>query len=77
MLNKEENLLKLATHITKLRKAKKLSIHGLANAADIEYSLLQRVEKGKVDIQFNTLVAIAQGLEMEFDEMTKGLRFPS
>ena len=76
MTDKDPELLKLAARITELRKAKNLSIHGLADAADIEYSLLQRVEKGKVNIQFKTLVAISKGLDMHFDEMTNGLRFP-
>jgi len=76
MKNKELILIKLAERITEVRKEKGLSIHGLANSADIEYSLVQRVEKGKVNLSFCTLVAIARGLNIDFDELTKGLKFP-
>ncbi len=75
MIHKDTILLKLAGRITQLRKEKQLSIHGLANAADIEYSLVQRVEKGKVDIQFTTLIAISRGLEVEVGEMLKDIQF--
>lgn len=75
MIDKDTKLLKLASHITELRKAKNLTIHGLAQAAGIEYSLMQRVEKGKVNLQFTTLVKISKGLDMHFDEMINGLRF--
>jgi transcriptional regulator with XRE-family HTH domain len=75
MINKASILLKLAAHITKLRKAKKMSIHGLAQSAGIEYALMQRIEKGKVNVQFTTLVKISRGLNMHFDEMMNGLQF--
>lgn len=75
MIDKDTKLLKLASHITEVRNTKNLSIHGLAQAAGIEYALMQRIEKGKVNLQFTTLVAISRGLDMHFDDMIKGLRF--
>ncbi len=75
MNDKASILLKLASHITELRNAKKLTIHGLAQAAGIEYALMQRIEKGKVNLQFTTLVKISKGLDMHFDDMMNGLRF--
>lgn len=77
MTNKELILIKLAKRITEARKEKGMSIHGLASSADIEYSLVQRVEKGKVNLSFCTLVAISRGLNIDFDELMKGLKFPS
>lgn len=75
MIDKDTILLKMASHITVMRNSKNLSIHGLAQAADIEYALMQRIEKGKVNLQFTTLVKISKGLDMHFDEMMNGLRF--
>jgi transcriptional regulator with XRE-family HTH domain len=75
MINKASILLKLAAHITKLRKAKKMSIHGLAQSAGIEYALMQRIEKGKVNLQFTTLVKISKGLDIHLDDMIDGLKY--
>lgn len=64
MNNKEDILIKFAKHLTKIRKSKGLSIRQLAAASDLEYSQLQRIEKGKVNFAFSTLAAISEGLEV-------------
>lgn len=63
-------------HLTQLRKERKLSIHQLANACDMEYSHLQRIEKGKVNLELTTIVAIAQGLNMPAKELLPEFQTP-
>lgn len=76
MTNKEKILTQFATHLTRLRKEKGLSIHQLAAISGLEYSQIQRIEKGKVNFAFSTLVMLAQGLEMELDEMLSEYKIP-
>lgn len=76
MTNKEKILTQFATHLTRLRKEKGLSIHQLAAVSGLEYSQIQRIEKGKVNFAFTTLVALAQGLEMDLDEMLGEYKIP-
>lgn len=72
--NKEKILLRFAKHLTKLREERGLSIRQLAAASDLEFSQLQRIEKGKVNFAFTTLVSIAHGLELEVSELLEGLK---
>lgn len=76
MTNKEKILIRFATDLTRLRKEKGLSIRQLAAVSGLEYSQIQRIEKGKVNFAFSTLVALAQGLEMELDELLAEYRIP-
>ena len=64
MNNKEKLLPAFASHLTKIRIEKEISIRQLAAASGLEYSQLQRIEKGKVNLSFTTLIAIAQGLSI-------------
>ena len=74
MDNKEQILIKFAKHLTKIREKQGLSIRQLAASSGLEYSQLQRIEKGKVNFAFTTLVAIAQGLGIEIDSLMEGLK---
>ena len=65
MTNKEKNLNRFAAHLTRIRKEKGLSIRQLAAISGLEYSQIQRIEKGKVNFAFTTLIALAQGLDMD------------
>ena len=75
-MDKDPILEAFGSHLTQLRKERKLSIHQLANACDMEYSHLQRIEKGKVNLVFTTLVAIAQGLNMSTGELLNQFKTP-
>lgn len=70
-------LQKFASHLTRIRKEKGLSIHELADASDLEYSQVQRIEKGLVNFEFTTLRSLATGLEMTLEELFAGLKLPS
>jgi transcriptional regulator with XRE-family HTH domain len=75
MNDKERILQKFANNLKKIREDKGLSIRQLAASSGLEYSQLQRIEKGKVNFALTTLVAIAQGLEMEVSELFDKLKF--
>jgi transcriptional regulator with XRE-family HTH domain len=76
MTSKEKILARFATHLTKLRKEKGLSIRQLAASSGLEYSQIQRIEKGKVNFAFTTLVALAQGLEVDLPALIEEYKIP-
>lgn len=76
MNSKEKILLRFAAHLTKLRKAQGLSIRQLAAASGLEYSQIQRIEKGKVNFAFTTLVSLAQGLDLDLAELMAEYKIP-
>ncbi|MCA6438464.1 MAG: helix-turn-helix domain-containing protein [Sediminibacterium sp.] len=76
MSYKEKILIRFAERLIKLRTEKGMSIRQLSAAADLEYSQVQRIEKGKVNFAFSTLIALAQGLDMEVEDLVKELKIP-
>lgn len=71
MNKKEEILASFAKNLTRLREEKGWSIRELANRANLEYSQVQRIEKGKVNFAYTTLLALAEGLELSPFELIK------
>ena len=71
MTAKENALAKFAAHLKELREAQGISIRELAARSDLEYSQVQRIEKGKVNIAFTTLLALADGLNLSPDTLLK------
>jgi transcriptional regulator with XRE-family HTH domain len=69
MTNKDKILSKFAKHLTSLREQQGISIRELAARSNLEYSQVQRIEKGKVNLAFTTLVALADGLDMSPSEL--------
>jgi transcriptional regulator with XRE-family HTH domain len=76
MTGKEKILIRFASHLTRLRQEKGFSIRQLAAAAGLEYSQVQRIEKGKVNFAFTTLVALAQGLEIDLQNLLEEFKPP-
>ncbi|MEN9684463.1 MAG: hypothetical protein RLZZ28_249 [Bacteroidota bacterium] len=76
MTNKDKILLRFAANLTKLRKEKGYSIRELAAASGLEYSQIQRIEKGKVNFAFTTLIALAQGLDIDPAGILEGFTIP-
>lgn len=68
--------MRFAPLLTKLRQDKGLSIRQLAATSGLEYSLVQRIEKGKVNLTFTTLIALAQGLEVDPHELLVAYKIP-
>lgn len=76
MNSKEKILSRFAAHLTKVRRERGYSIRQLAAASGLEYSQVQRIEKGKVNLAFTTLVALAQGLDIDMDVLLKDYKPP-
>ena len=76
MTNKEKILARFASHLTRLRQEKGYSIRQLAAASGLEYSQIQRIEKGKVNFAFTTLTALAQGLDLELTALLEEYKIP-
>jgi len=69
MTNKDKILSKFAKHLTSLREQQGISIRELASRSNLEYSQVQRIEKGKVNFAYTTLVALADGLNISPSEL--------
>lgn len=69
MSQRERILLKFAKQLTALREKAGISIRELAIRSDLEYSQVQRIEKGKVNFSYSTLIALAEGLEIAPSEL--------
>lgn len=76
MTNKEKILIRFAGQLTRLRKEKGYSIRQLAAASGLEYSQIQRIEKGRVNFAFTTLVALAQGLDIDLTTLLEEYKIP-
>jgi transcriptional regulator with XRE-family HTH domain len=76
MNNKEKILLRFAAHLTRMRKDKGYSIRQLAAASGLEYSQIQRIEKGKVNFAFTTLTALALGLDIDLHVLLEEYKIP-
>ncbi len=63
------NLNKLGLHIKKLREAKGLSFRELSYACDIDNSKISKIEKGQINITFNTILQLAKALEVTPSEL--------
>lgn len=64
MDSKEKIKKKFAENLTQLRETEGISIRELALRANLEYSQVQRIEKGKVNLSLTTIVSLAEGLGM-------------
>ena len=64
MTQKEKILTGFGNQIKKLREEKGISIRELASRSGLEYSQVQRIEKGKVNLALTTLMALSEGLEI-------------
>jgi transcriptional regulator with XRE-family HTH domain len=72
---KEEAKLKFAERLLVLidaysdEKGTKLSLRQLAAKSNLEYSHVQRISKGQVDLALTTILALATGLEISAKEL--------
>ena len=69
MTDKDKLLSKFGKQLISIRESKNLSIRELALRANLEYSQVQRIEKGKVNLAFTTLIALADGLDISPTEL--------
>ena len=69
MTAKDKILARFAKRLTSLREEQGISIRELASRSNLEYSQVQRIEKGKVNFAFTTLVALADGLNIKLSDL--------
>ncbi|WP_412476185.1 helix-turn-helix domain-containing protein [Flavobacterium sp. TBRC 19031] len=65
MDRKDQIKLDFGKNLTRLRNEKNLSIRALANSAGLEYSQVRRIENGQVNLALSTIIALAEGLNIE------------
>ena len=67
----EENLKKLGNHIKNLRKQKGLTLSALCYKNGLEPSTVSRIEDGKVEAKYLTLLKIAKAFGLPLYELLK------
>lgn len=63
--------IEIGKHVSKLRKANKMTKYKLAICSGISQSVLMRVETGEREPRINTLMRIIEGLDMTPGEFFK------
>jgi len=71
MTTKEKALAKFGSNLRKLREGQGISIHELSARAGLEYSQVQKTEKGRVNLTLTTILALADGLDVSPDTLLK------
>ena len=72
---KQDAKLKFAHHLNDLitayseKQGSKLSLRQLAAKSNLEYSHVQRITKGQVDLALTTILALATGLDLQPKEL--------
>ena len=61
---KKVALKRFGQRLAELRKQKNLSLREMASACDIDNSKISKIEKGKSNITFTTIIDLARGLEV-------------
>jgi transcriptional regulator with XRE-family HTH domain len=72
-LTKQKLSEKVGYNIRKARKAKAHTIKGLAYEADIEYTQLSRIERGKINTSVYQIYLIAMALKVEYVSLFEGI----
>lgn len=62
-------LRKFGQRLNSLRKQKNLSLRELSYACNVDNSKISKIEKGLVNITFNTIVQLAEALEIKVSEL--------
>jgi transcriptional regulator with XRE-family HTH domain len=68
---RQKVLQKFGKKLREIRESKGISIRGLADAADIDYSNLNRIENGSTEAGVCMIVTIANALGVEPSELLK------
>jgi transcriptional regulator with XRE-family HTH domain len=65
----KDSLIRFGRHLQTIRKSKKLSFRKLAAKCNIDHADIVRYEKGEINLSFNTLMELSQGLEIPVKEL--------
>lgn len=66
-LSEREALVALGTRLRKYREDMNLTMQELANLADVDLSQVTRIESGKVNPQYVSLLRLAIALDLDID----------
>lgn len=69
----EKVLRKFGRRLTELREQKELTIRELAKRSGLDARQIGRIEAGKVNILFSTILALARGLGITPEELLESL----
>jgi len=72
-MKKGELTLKVGYNIRKARKSKDFTIKDLAFAADVEYTQVSRIERGKINTSIYQLHKISEALEINIKNLFEGI----
>lgn len=73
MERNEKSLRRFGQILTELRERKNWSVRDLATRSKIDPRQLSRIEAGKVNIHFTTILALANGLGITPEELLESL----
>lgn len=65
----KEYIIAFGDQIRKLRKEKGISMEKLAEQADIEYSQIAKIEKGKINTTISTVFTLANALNLPVEDL--------
>ena len=69
----EKALRKFGRRLTELREQKELTIRELAHRSGLDARQISRIETGKVNLLFSTILALARGLGISPEELLESL----
>ncbi|WP_228458209.1 helix-turn-helix domain-containing protein [Chryseobacterium schmidteae] len=56
-------------NLRKIRESKKVSMQNLADAINVEYSQISRIERGLINTSIGVAYAISQALEIDIKDL--------
>ena len=65
----EKLLKKFGQNLQRIRKEKNLSLRGLAEIAEVDFSQIHRIEKGENNPTLTTILVISKALEIDPSEL--------
>lgn len=68
-LGKDEFKILFGKNLKRIREYRNLSFRKLAQRCDIDYSNLNKIEKGKINISLSTILELSKGLEVHPREL--------
>jgi transcriptional regulator with XRE-family HTH domain len=69
----EKALRQFGRRLTELREQKELTIRDLARRSGLDARQISRIETGKVNLLFSTILALARGLGVSPEELLESL----
>lgn len=72
----KDGLSRLGVHIKELRRKKNTSQEQLAFTANVSLSQISRIETGKHNTSFSTLISICKAFNITIDDFFEGFNYP-